>query len=290
MPVWQARRWRPDGCAYEADMRSGGWALLVIAGLCLASCAGEQRLARPWTAKPAVAEDPAVARVDEARRLLDAGLVDQAQPIVEELLAAGHPHPLLPYLRAQLAERAQDWDGCMHWARRAVAANPAWGEPRVLLARACLAAGRIGDADAAFADVERLLPDSPWGPYGRAWVAAQRLELARAGELADEALRRDPGHAPSWQLRAQVAKLRGETAREEQCWQRLLTLLAEPDPAIFVRLAELAEGAGRRAEARRAYERAWELRPARDIARRLAELAHLEGDEAQAARWRERAR
>ncbi|MCX8039458.1 MAG: hypothetical protein N3B15_02630 [Planctomycetota bacterium] len=103
MPVWQARRWRPDGCAYEADMRSGGWALLVIAGLCLASCAGEQRLARPWTAKPAVAEDPAVARVDEARRLLDAGLVDQAQPIVEELLAAGHPHPLLPYLRAQLA-------------------------------------------------------------------------------------------------------------------------------------------------------------------------------------------
>lgn len=264
-------------------MRPPAALLVALACLAAAGCGG-QRLARPWAGRSTPAADPAAARVEEARRRLDDGLVAEARALIEELVAAGSEHPLLPYLRAQVAEHDEDWPACIAWARRAIAASPSWGAPRVLLARACLAAGRVDEADAAFADVERLLPDSPWGPYGRAWVAAQRLELAQAAQLAEEALRREADHLPSLQLRAQIARLRGERELEERLLRRALQL-APPAAPLLVRLGELAEAAGRMSDARRAYERAWELQPAPELARRLLDLARAAGDAEAAARW-----
>lgn len=268
---------------------------LLAAGCCLlaAGCAGiggSQRAARMWRDPVGgTTRDPHAARVDEARRMLDDGLYDQAKVAVDALIADKATHPLVPLMRARLAEHEQDWPACMQWARTAVEASPGWGEPRILLARACLEAGRVGDADAAFADVDRLLPDSPWGPYGRAWVATRRMDQARAGELADEAIRRDPDHVPSLILRAGVARLTGDPATEERLLRRVVGL-AEPDADVEARLGELAEAAGRRLDAARAYERSYEIRPARDVARRRLELARLANDAAAEALWRERSR
>jgi cytochrome c-type biogenesis protein CcmH/NrfG len=263
---------------------------LLLAVLPLASCAG-QRPARLWRDPPPSfsSSDPFSARVDAARRLLDDGLFDQARTAIESLCADGATHPLVPLMRAQLAEHDQDWPTCIAWAHKAVEASPGWGEPRILLARACLEAGRVGDADSAFADVDRLLPDSPWGPYGRAWVAARRLDQARAGELADEAIRRDPDHVPSLILRAGVARLTGDPATEERLLRRAVAL-GEPDAGPWARLGELAEAAGRRLDAARAYERAWDLRPSRDVARRRLELARLAGDAEATELWVQRTR
>lgn len=267
--------------------------LLLACAFLVAGCAGvsgNQRPARIWRDPAgATARDPHAARVDEARRLLDDGLFDQARTAIDALIADKATHPLVPLMRARLAEHEQDWTGCMVWARTAVEASPGWGEPRVLLARACLEAGRVGDADAAFADVDRLLPDSPWGPYGRAWVASRRMDQARAAELADEALRRDPDHVPTLVLRANVARLTGDPALEERLLRRV-SAIAEPDAGVEARLGELAEAAGRRLDAARAYERSYEIRPAREVARRRLELARLAGDADAVAQWEPRAR
>lgn len=263
---------------------------LVALGLLVAGCAGAQRPAALWREQPAsaAARDPHAARVDEARRLLDDGLYDRAKVAVEALIADHATHPLVPLLRARLAEQEQDWPGCMDWARRAVEASPGWGEPRILLARACLEAGRVGDADAAFADVDRLLPDSPWGPYGRAWVAARRLDQAAAAELADEALRRDPDHVPSLALRAGVARMQGEVGLEERLLRRAIAL-SEPEASLHARLGELAAADGRRIDAARAFERAYELKPSRELARRRLDLARLAGESELIRLWAERA-
>ncbi|MFM2055222.1 MAG: hypothetical protein RL456_3259, partial [Pseudomonadota bacterium] len=244
--------------------KAGGWrleaggllALLALTAV-LPGCAGNQRPAAIWRQGGAAPADPHAAQVDEARRMLDDGLYDRARIAVDALIADGAQHPLVPLLRARLAEHERDWEACILWSRRAVEATPAWGEPRVLLARACLEAGRVGDADAAFLDVERLLPESPWGPYGRAWVAARRLENARAAELADEALRRDPDHLPSLLLRAGTARLGGDAALEERLLRRA-AVIAGGEAQLELRLGELAESAGRTIDAARAYERDWE--------------------------------
>lgn len=267
-------------------MRAALLALLVLAG---AGCAGQQRLIGPLSgaAKPAY-RDPFADRVDAARRQLDDGLYDQARASVEALIRDGATHPLVPMMRARLAEHDEDWLACITWSRKAVEASPGWSEPRILLARACIAAKRVDDADAAFADVDRMLPDNPWGPYGRAWVAAQRLDLAHAAGYADEALKRDPDHRGALLLRAQIARLAGDQAVEERCLRRA-DALDDPDPDVIGRLGELAEAAGRTLDAARLYERSWSLRPSSDVAKRRLALAKLANDAEAVRMWTPRA-
>jgi predicted Zn-dependent protease len=275
-----------DG-ARGSDMRA---VALIIAGIAVVAsgCAGRQHPVGIFAPAPVVAPDRFSARVDAARRQFDDGSFEQARATLDALIAERAPHPLVPFLRARLAEHDLAWEDCILWARRAVEASPGWGEARVLVARACLEAKRVDEADAAFADVDRLLPDNPWGPYGRAWVAARRLDVARGVELADEALRRDPDHRPCLGLRANLARLAGDPAGEERVLRRL-DALGEPDAAVIIRLAELAATAGRPVEAARRYERAYELRPSGDLARRRLELARLAGDTTAERVWAARA-
>lgn len=277
---------------HRPDPGGGGMRLPSIAFLgvlaVLTACAGRQHPVGFFAPAPAIAPDRFSSRVDAARRQFDDGNIEQARALIEALIADHAPHPLVPFLRARLAEHDLAWEDCILWARRAVEASPGWGEARVLVARACLEAKRIDEADAAFADVDRLLPENPWGPYGRAWVAARRLDIPRGVELADEALRRDPDHRPSLELRANLARLAGDPTAEERILRRV-DALGEPDAAVILRLAELAATSGRPVEAARRYERAYDLRPSADIARRRLELARLAGDPTAERIWSSRA-
>lgn len=262
--------------------------LLAIVAILVPACTVRQHAVGIFAPAPVVAPDRFSARVDAARRQFDDGSFEQARVSIDALIAEQATHPLVPFLRARLAERELAWEDCILWARRAVEASPGWGEARVLLARACLEAKRIDEADAAFADVDRLLPDNPWGPYGRAWVAARRMDIPRGVEFADEALRRDPDHRPCLELRANLARLAGDPAGEERILRRV-EALGEPDVGVILRLAELAATAGRTVDATRRFERAYDLRPSGRIARRLLELARLAGDSAAERLWAARA-
>lgn len=226
-------------------------------------------------------------RVDTAQRLYNDGLYDRARQEVDRLLADGIRHPQMFLLKAQLSRQAGDLDGAIPWCSKAVEASPSWIEPRVLAAQIHLKRERYAAASSLFEDIDRLAPKGPWGAYGQSVVAARRGDHDQAILFCDRALERDPDHEPSLELRAQLARLKGDAAVEERLLARYVAL--QPlDPDVRVRLGELAQAAGRVEDARRQYVRAYELEPRPNIAAKLADLARFAGDADDEYRWRVR--
>lgn len=224
-------------------------------------------------------------RVDAAQRLYNDGLYDRARQEVDHLLADGIRHPQVFLLKAQLLRQADDLDGAIPWCSKAVEASPAWIEPRILAAQIHLKRERYAAAGSLFEDIDRLAPKGPWGAYGQGVVAARRGDHAQAIMFCDRALERDPDHVPSLELRAQLARLTGDSVGEERLLARYVAL--QPlDPEARVRLGELAQAAGRVEDARRQLERAYELEPHPNIAAKLADLARFAGDAEDEHRWR----
>lgn len=226
-------------------------------------------------------------RVDAAQHLFNDGLFDRARQEIDGLIADGVRHPQVFMLKAQLLRQGGDLDGAIPWCSKAVEASPAWVEPRIVAAQIHLARERYAAAGSLFEDIDRLQPRGPWGAYGQAVVASRRGDHDQATIYCDRALERDPDHVPSLELRAQLARLKGDAAGEERLLSRYVTL--QPlDPDARVRLGELAQAAGRMEDARRQLVRAYELEPRPGIAAQLADLARLAGDGEDERRWRQR--
>ena len=224
-------------------------------------------------------------RVDAVQRLYHDGLYDRARQEADRLLADGTRHPQVFMLKAQLMRQAGDLDGAIPWCSKAVEASPLWIEPRVLAAQIHLAKERYAAAGSVFEDIDRLAPKGPWGAYGQGVVAARRGDHDQAIVQCDRALERDPDHVPSLELRAQLARLKGDATGEERLLARYAALLPM-DPGARVRLGELAQAAGRVEDARRQLMRAYELEPRPNIAAKLADLARFAGDAEDEHRWR----
>jgi tetratricopeptide (TPR) repeat protein len=257
-----------------------------LLGLILAGCGTGDRPASLF--RPPPPTDVWAARVDEARRLVDEGLFDRARPLVERLIADRCPHAEVPFLRARLAFLDQDWTTAIAASADAMAASPAWIEPRILHARALLEARRFADAETVFADLEGAFPESAWGPYGRAAVAASRGDHDRARPLADRALGMEPRLVPALRLRASLARIAGDAATEEECLRRAVSADGG-GVADLVRLGELTANANRRADADRWYASAYSREPSQALAKRLAALAREDGDRDRERHWTERA-
>jgi tetratricopeptide (TPR) repeat protein len=227
-------------------------------------------------------------RIDEARKLFDDGLYDQAQKAVAALLADHSTHPLAYQLQAQLCAQRGELDQATTWCDQAIASSPWWIEPRLLLAQCYIKLKRLAAAETVFGDIDRLAPHSPWGAYGQGALALMRGDRERAVQLLDEALRRDDRHLPSLKARIDLAGWLRQTALEEQLLGRFLH--EEPNaPWVHGRLGELAMAAQRLDDARRTFTHAYELQPDRSIAQRLAEIAQRRNDAAEAAYWQARA-
>lgn len=266
--------------------------MLILTALLAAGC-GEQggRTGSGVFNDPAKASAESLAearRIDEVQRLYSDGLYDQAGVALDRLLADGSRHPQAFYLKAQLVRQGGDLDGAIPWASKASEASPVWIEPRILLAQIYLKLERWSAASSVFADIERLAPRGPWGPYGQGAVAAMRGDHATAIGFLDKALDRDPDHLPSIETRANLARLAGDRATEERLLTRAASL--EPlDAGTRLRLGELAQTAGRLEDAMRHCLRAYELEPRPTTAQQLAGLARLLGDEAAERQWSARA-
>ena len=266
--------------------------LILIAVLSAAGC-GEQggRTGSGMFNEPAKASAASLAearRIDDVQHLYSDGLYDRARIALDKLLADGSRHPQAFYLKAQLVRQSGDQEGAIPWASKASEASPAWIEPRILLAQVYLKLERWSAASSVFADIERLAPKGPWGPYGQGAVAAMRGDHATAIVFLDKALDRDPDHLPSIESRANLARLAGDRATEERLLTRAASL--EPlDAGTRLRLGELAQSAGRLEDAWRQFLRAYELEPRPTTAQQLAALARLLGDDAAERTWNARA-
>jgi tetratricopeptide (TPR) repeat protein len=264
------------------------WAWGLVPLVLLGGCAGEQgRTGKGLFNAPAQASATSLAeakRLDEVQALMNDGLFDRARAALDRLLADGSHQPQALFLKAQLTRQAGDLDGAIRWANQSIEASPTWIEPRILLAQIYLKLERWSSASGIFADIEQLAPRGPWGPYGQAVVAATRTDWATAAKFADTALERDPDHVPSLGLRAQIARIQGDSPRETALLARMAG--HEPlDADLRLRLGELAQAAGKLEDAQRQFARAYELEPRPTTAQKLAALARLLGDQAAEQRW-----
>lgn len=227
-------------------------------------------------------------RIDAITSLMDQGLFEQAQKRLDEFFAAGETHPRAHFLQGRLFERRGEFEPAIPWFQKAVESSPRWAEPRVHLAQCYYKLNRLVAAEGVFDEIDRLAPQGPWGPYGKGVVANRRGDSARAIMLLDEALAREPRHAPSLRARAELAKGADEAALKENLLRRYLA--EEPrDADAHFQLGELAAADGKAVEARRSFLASYDLDSQPATARRLAELALQRGDRAEAKLWQERA-
>jgi tetratricopeptide (TPR) repeat protein len=264
--------------------------LVFLAAVTLTGCSRNGHTGSGVFNDPAKASAASLAeaqRIDAVQALYQDGLYERARTALDQVLADGSRHPQAFLLKAQLTRQAGDAAGAIPWADRAIAASPAWIEPRILLAQIYLGLERWSAAADVFAAIERLAPKGPWGPYGQGAVAARRGDTALASRFVDTALERDPDHLPSLELRVGLARMGGDRVTEERALARVAAL--DPNSAsVRARLGELAQAGGRLEEARRHLLRAYELEPRPTTAQQLAQLARLLGDGADEQRWNAR--
>jgi tetratricopeptide (TPR) repeat protein len=238
--------------------------------------------------RPSSTDLAEVNELDAIQQLVDDGLFDSARKRLDTLISKGTQHPQAFLLRAQLHYQRGELDDVLVWAKKAVETSSNWIEPRLLLAQAFIRLKRFSAAESVLSDLDRLAPHLPWGPFGMGSIAAMRGEFARATTLIDTALQRDARHVPSLRLRIRLAQQNNNPHFEEQLIGRYLDEI--PDAAwAHERLGELALANNHLADAQRSYQRAYELQPSQNTARRLAEIAQRSNDSAEATYWQSRA-
>lgn len=279
-------------------------ALLLIALLLLALGCAERRSAtdRPPSLVPRRADVPFAEatpqpttdeleqsrRVDALEQLVSDGRDGEARRQLAEYFASGGTHPRAHYLAGRLAVGAGDDDAAIGHFSQAIAGSSRWIQPRLDLAQIYQRLDRPAAAESVYEDIDRLLPQAPWGPWGMGVLAWQRGDTQRGLQLLDEALHRDPQHAPSLRSRAEIARIGNDSEREIDLLERYL--VQRPDDAgAYLRLGDLAVSANRLVDAERLFTDAYDLAPAPATARRLADLATRRGDEAAARLWQTRA-
>jgi tetratricopeptide (TPR) repeat protein len=226
-------------------------------------------------------------QIDSIQKSMDNGLFEKARQQIATLLAAGCTHPTVLFMQAKLLYQQSDFAGALPWCDRAISASPYWIEPRITLAQCYFRLERLAAAETVFADLDRLAPRLPWGPYGIGVVALMRGDRPRAIKLLDEALKRDPEHAPSLKVRAELAEGVDPVLEEDL----LIRLLAqEPDSAwAYGQLGSVALAGQRLDDAHRALLRSYALQPDIAIARLLVQIAKTREDPQETALWEERA-
>ncbi|GDY14854.1 hypothetical protein LBMAG53_37320 [Planctomycetota bacterium] len=266
--VMDARAGRPNGCGRIFLEPSTTWrfgallghpgstVVLVLLAMLVTSCDGRAPDQAPITAQTTATLAQAD-RIDEARRLADSGLATRAEVAVDALLADRVAHPTVLHLKARLLADRGDSAGAIAWCDRAIAGAPQWTDPRVLLARCYLRLDRPAAAASVYADLDRLVPQSAWGPYGQGAIALMRNDVATARRWSDLALSREPDQADVLTLGAAVARAEKDPVREAAMLERLV-VRSPRDGDALVRLGDLSAAGGRDHEARRWWTLAWE--------------------------------
>ncbi len=200
-------------------------------------------------------------------------------------LFPGNAEPLYRQALAhQAAERLRD----AHAAATMAANLDSRHRPAHLLqARLAVQAGRKSDVEDARKRLHRMLAASPADADARLLLAAAEMRLgapARAGDLIEESLRRNPTHLPSWLALAEVRVTERNYAAAEQVLRDALASVPG-SPALLAPLGQLYLFLGRPRDAEARLLETLQLHPANGPALLgLAAVRMREGDLEQAQR------
>ena len=129
--------------------------------------AGRLAAARPLLAAAQLLAPPSPElTLTGARLALGSGAWEQALRELDRGIAAAPTHPGLRKCRADLRQRMGDRDGSARDAAEAVICDPADPQAKAILGAALLDLGRVGDAVACLAEAVAGAPDGPRLPRG----------------------------------------------------------------------------------------------------------------------------
>lgn len=256
--------------------------MLALLMLCLGACRSLPE------DKPNTQAAEHAKQMDLIRQHLENGDVQRAHDALQKALASGYEHPMAYFLQGRIYAAAGTREGyaqSIPCFEKAIAASPAWIEPRLLLAQSCIRDGRHVRARQLFEEINRLQPHSGTGPYGLGLIAALDGKNEVAISHLDEALTRNPEFGPALLKRASLST---DTQEQRQFLERYLAI----DPLHAGAHAEIGgiyQKLGRSFDAWRSFERSYQLAPNPETARRLAELAANKGDIELRNHWQKKA-
>ena len=94
-------------------------------------------------------------------------------------------------------------------------------------------AGRLDEADAAYQEVLRLIPDNPDALHFMGLLRFQSGDPAAAVELIARSLDRDPGNPNAWNNLANMLSLAGKVTEAQEAYRRVMSLAPERAEAYY---------------------------------------------------------
>lgn len=247
---------------------------------------------RPVEAPPNTQAINHASTMDSIQAQLDKGDIERAQTALTKAFNDGYEHPMAFYLQGRIYLAQSNKNSAANsipWFEKAIAASPAWIEPRLLLAQACIADKRLRRAEQLFEELNALLPEGATGPYGLGLIDMIDGKDDQAVIHFDEALKRNPNYGPALMNRASIAGKRGDHTYQRELLERYIALDPVNSQAHFA-IGVLFHKLNRLNDATRSFKRSYELNPDTETARRLADLAIQKQDEEEQKYWLERAK
>ncbi|MCP3981154.1 MAG: tetratricopeptide repeat protein [bacterium] len=144
-------------------------------------------------------------------RLLEVGRSAEARQLLEKAFVENPDAPEAHYYCARIACLEDDYDAAREHLESALSSDPKYQEARYLLFCVDLDMHRWAAAEQTIIELIREEPYNPYFLAGYGQVMLYTVNLGKASELAQEALRRDPENAEAKSLAVMVAAVRGDT-------------------------------------------------------------------------------
>ncbi len=208
--------------------------------------AGKGALADPKDKVPLLQE------LQRAQGLRDAGRLEEAARILEDLSRKDPGSPEVPFSLASVYFRLKNYDAAIAADRRVLELNPNYAIAVLDLALAYQAAGRTDEAIASFHRTLELLPDNVKALLNLAEIHYTRAEREKALEYYERAAKVVPRLAL---VQANIGTLAMEMNRLDlaETALREAERLGDSRPSLHYNLGVIAEQRGDRAEAAREY-------------------------------------
>lgn len=193
--------------------------------------------------------------LQEAEALRATGAIREARACCESLLRQRPDDARALCLMAEMAADARQAEDGLHWAQRAIAADPRAGAPHFTAGRLHEIAGRLTNAEASYRAAIRLAPDHAKAHNNLGGVLHMQGQLDAALASYRNALELDPRQPEANQNYASIVRDTGALELAVEGYLRQTRAVPE-DAEAHNNLANAYRELGRHREALASFERA----------------------------------